>query len=185
MSLEAVAGDPQLRQRGLTREQYDALVEAGLLDGQPVELLEGVLVEVVPQGWEHASVVTRLNRHLVRHLPDPWVVRPQALLAATSTSEPEPDLAVTTESPGRHPDSAALVIEVAGTTQRKDLVHKPAIYAAAAVEQCWVVDVPRREVVVHAEPSGAGYATVRRLPWTAPLTVLGVDVDLAALLADL
>ena len=185
MSLEAVARDPLLKQWGLTRAQYEVLVEAGLLEGRPVELLEGVLVEMTPQGYEHASAIARLNRHLVRGLPDPWVVRPQAPLAATDASEPEPDLAVTTESPGRHPRSAALVIEVSGTTQRKDLVHKPVIYAAADVEQYWVVDVPRREVVVHTEPGEAGYAVVRRLPWSTPLSVLGVEVDLAALLADL
>ena len=181
MSLEAVLADAQLARRGLTREQYDVLVEAGHFEGQPVELLEGVLVEVVPQGWEHGDAIAELSRHLTLQLPAPWRVRPQLPLAASDRSEPEPDIAVTQRTRGAHPNTAALVIEVSGTTQRQDLVHKPAIYAAAAVEQCWVVDVPRREVVVHAEPSGAGYATVRRLPWTAP----GVDVDLAALLADL
>jgi hypothetical protein len=47
-----------------------------------------------------------------------------------------------------------------------------------------VPDLPRREVVVHTDPGEAGCRTVRRLPWTTPLSVLGVPVDLATLLAD-
>jgi Uma2 family endonuclease len=184
VSLEEVLTDPALRQRGLTRSQFDLLVGAGLLDGERVELLEGVLVEVVPQGPEHYDAVLQLNRHLTRHLPEPWYVGVQGPLAATERSEPEPDLAVVQRSPKALPTSAALVIEVAWSTQRTDLQHKPGIYAAAGVDQYWVLDLPRREVVVHTEPGDAGYATVRRLPWTAPLSVLGVEVDLAALLAE-
>ena len=185
MTLEAVITDPLLRLRGLTREQYEALVDAECLEGEPVELLEGVLVEVTPQGWEHGNVIEELTYHLNRRLPVPWRARAQLPLAASDHSEPEPDLAVTQRSRGAHPSTAALVIEVSGTTQRLDLVHKPDVYAAARVEQYWVLDLPRHEVVVHTDPGDAGYATVRRLPWTVPLEVLGVDVDLAALLADL
>jgi Uma2 family endonuclease len=185
VSLEAVARDPLVRQRGLTREQYDVLVEAGHFEGQPVELLEGVLVEAVPQGVPHASAIEELDRHLNRRLPEPWRVRVQLPLAAGDRSEPEPDLAVTQRTLGVHPSTAALVIEVAGSTQRTDLAHKPLIYAAARVEQYWDDDLARREVVVHTEPGEAGYASVRRLPWTTPLSALGVDVALDALLADL
>lgn len=43
--------------RGMTREQYDALVETGLLEGEQVELLEGVVVTMVPQGEQHTDVL--------------------------------------------------------------------------------------------------------------------------------
>ncbi|SDQ48133.1 Uma2 family endonuclease [Quadrisphaera sp. DSM 44207] len=184
MAQETVSADLSVPRWRMTRALYDALVGTGALEGEPVELLEGVLVEVVPQGPEHADVIQVLTQHLVRSLPDPWLLRVQLPLAATTASEPEPDLAVTRRTPGEHPSTAALVIEVAGTTQRTDLVHKPPVYAEAGVEQYWVLDLPRREVVVHTEPGEAGYATVRRLPWTAPLAALGVPVDLATLLAD-
>lgn len=182
MAQETVATDPLVRQRGLSRVQYDALVATGALDGERVELLEGVVVEVVPQGEQHYWAIFRLNRWLVPRLPEPWGVAVQGPLAATDRSEPEPDLAVVQDAADGLPRTAALVIEVAVSTHRTDLVHKPRIYAAADVEQYWVVDVPAREVVVHTEPGPAGYAVVRRLPWTAELSVLGVPVDLAALL---
>ncbi len=182
MSLEAVLADPAVRPRGLTRAQYDALIELGALEGQRVELIEGVLVEVVPQGEEHEEAIEALTHHLVPRVPDPWRVRVQLTLLATDTSEPEPDLAIAQRLGRSKPRTAALVVEVAVTSQRTDLVHKAAIYAAAAVEQYWVLDVPRRQVVVHTQPQAGGYGLVERLPWAAPLSVLGIPVDLEALL---
>lgn len=168
--------------RGLTRERYDAMVGAGLLDGAPVELLEGVLVEVVPQGDVHARSLRALNRWLAPRLPAPWVLGVQTPLAAGDRSEPEPDLSVVQEAPSGHPTSAALVVELTVSSHRTDLVHKPRVYAAAGVAEYWVVDLPAEEVVVHRRPGAVGYAEVERLPWTTDLAVLGVPVDLASLL---
>lgn len=46
------------------------MVDAGLLEGEPVELVDGLLVHVTPQGAEHATLVQRedLTRHLVSHV---------------------------------------------------------------------------------------------------------------------
>lgn len=182
VSLEAVVTDPAVRLRGLTRVQYDALVDTGVLEGEHVELLEGALVEVTPQGDDHDEVVEELNRYLTRRVEDPWRVRPQLPLVASEVSEPEPDVAVAQRLGRGKPRTAALVIEVAVTSQRIDLVHKPAVYGSAGVEQYWVIDVPAREVVVHTSPRAGGYDVVERRPWTTQLQVLGVPVDLAALL---
>lgn len=182
MAQGTVATDPLVRRRGLTRAQYDALVEAGALDGEPVELLEGVLVEGVPQGDLHARAVMALTYHLLPRLPSPWQLRVRLPLAVTDDSEPEPDLAVVQLPPAGHPRTAALVVELAGTSHRTDLLHEPRPYAAARVEQYWVVDLPAREVVVHTGPGATGYDDVQRLPWAAPLSVLGVPVVLADLL---
>lgn len=181
MAQETLAGAPA-PWRGLTRERYDAMVRAGLLDGAPVELIEGVLVEVVPQGDAHARSLRALNRWLVPRLPEPWVLGVQTPLSAGERSEPEPDLSVVQEPPSGHPPSAVLVVELAVSSQRTDLVHKPRVYAAAGVTEYWVVDLPAAQVVVHRRPGADGYADVERRPWTAPLEVLGVPVDLAALL---
>jgi len=178
--------EPVIPWRGMTRAQYDALVDTGLLEGEPVELLEGVLVEVSPQGEPHADAIMLLTRWLVPRLPEPWLLRVQLPLAATDRSEPEPDLAVAQRIIGQHPTTAALAIEIAVSSHRTDLLVKARVYAAAAVMEYWVIDVPAREVVVHTEPGRSGYALVRRLPWTAPLSVPlgeGIPIDLAAVLA--
>ncbi len=66
----AVAADVGIMLRPLTRVQNDALVRTGELDDEPVELLEGALVEMAPEGEEHAGLGTRLMNVLVRRLPE-------------------------------------------------------------------------------------------------------------------
>ena len=181
MAQETVAADPLIARRGLTRAQYDALVDAGLLEGEHVELLEGVLAEMVPQGEDHVWLLTDLTHHLVPRLPEPYRLQVQMPLAVSDTSEPEPDLAVVPRAGRRRVGTAALVVEVAVTSQRTDLTHKPRLYGAGGVEQYWVLDVPAGQVVRFSGPNARGYTTQQRLPWGAELSVLGISVNLAVL----
>ena len=77
-------------------------------------------------------------------------------------SEPEPDLTVITRGTKQpyHPATAALVIEVAVSSQRRDLRTTPAIYARAGVPTYWVIDVEGGRAVAHTEPGPDGYASV-------------------------
>lgn len=185
VSAQPLESDPEVRRVGVTREQFDRMVEPDGYDSPPVELLEGVLVEVVPQGGEHDDVVGELGQVLAQTVPAPWRVRTHSPFVAGPRSQPEPDVAVVLRRPGAHPDTAALVVEVAQSSQRLDLVHKPRVYAAAGVPVYWVVDLPAREVVVHAGPVEGGYASVERVPWSAPVTVTIEGDDLSLVLDEL
>ena len=78
-------------------------------------------------------------------------------------NDPEPDAAVTVEPttayfnrlPG--PGDLLLVCEVSDTTARLDRTAKGALYALAGVRNFWIVDIPRRQLVVHRRPT-VGYA---------------------------
>ncbi len=194
----AVVSEPWADEvRPLPRAMYDVLVAAGAYEGQPVELIEGNVVEMAPQGPRHGNAVghvtTRLAVRLVARFGEQYLVRPQTPLAADAYSEPEPDVAVVdwdASTDEAHPATAHLVIEVAETSQRRDLTVKARVYAGAQVGQYWVVDLPAGEVVVHADPvpqdaatgRPASYGTVRRLPWDAELEVLGLVVRPSELL---
>ncbi len=169
----------------LTREQYEALVETGALDGLPVELLEGALVEMTPQGIWHADLIEVLNTHLVKQLPDNLRVRPALPFAATDLSEPEPDLAVVQadRSRGAQPDAAVLIIEVSDSSLRKDLGLKARVYAMAGVPTYVVLDVRHRRSHVHTEPGPDGYGSVEVVSFDAPLDLAGLTVVLSDLLA--
>ncbi len=193
----AVALEPELLPRPLTREQFDVLVGAGAYEDQRVELIEGVVVDMAPQGPEHADTVGRLTTRLAWRLGaafgERFMVRPQVPLAATDTSEPEPDLYVIDWADSRaeaHPRWAHLVIEIAQSSRRTDLGIKARIYAAAAVPRYWVIDLAARVAVVHTDPvpgdgtaGTAMYGTVRRLPLDTELEVLGLAVRLSDVLA--
>jgi Uma2 family endonuclease len=151
--------------RPLRRSEYDRLVAMGAFAEERLELLEGTIVAMSPQGTAHAYCVRRLTGLLVRALGDRAVVQVQGPLAASDESEPEPDVVVL--EPGDylddHPRSAHLVIEVADTSRGKDLHVKARLYAQMSIPDYWVFDLERRELVIHRRPSGPRYEEVRAL----------------------
>lgn len=137
--------------------EYHRMIEAGILRAEErVELIEGMIVTMPRCAPAHALAIEVLNRALVRAAADDLRVRPQLPLTVAPRSEPEPDLAVVRGGYGdRHPQTALLVIEVAGTSARIDRGAKLAVYARAAIPEYWIVDVARREVEVLREPDAA------------------------------
>jgi Uma2 family endonuclease len=70
------------------------MVELGLFEGERVELLYGVVVQMSPKGTRHDAVIQRLNQLLVPALIPRAGVRIQSAFAASDGSEPEPDIAI-------------------------------------------------------------------------------------------
>jgi Uma2 family endonuclease len=146
--------------RPLSRKEYDRMAELGFFDHDPhVELLEGVLVRMSPQGEHHAVIVTRLLKLLARAIDDSLAVRPALPFVAGPYSEPEPDLAVVRDDSTlrAHPSEALLLIEVSNTSLRYDRTAKLAAYAKACVPEYWIVDVNAMTVEVYTEPKGKRY----------------------------
>jgi Uma2 family endonuclease len=161
-----------------TGEEYRRLVEAGGFDAR-CELIEGLIVEMSPKSRAHERAIRLLARRLFERVDSR---RFEILVAAPLSigdSEPEPDLAVVSVDVPQiaHPVTATLVVEVASSSQRRDLVDKPRVYARAAVPTYVVVDLDRSLAVVHGEPRGDRYATVRELGPDAalPLDVVGAE----------
>jgi Uma2 family endonuclease len=176
------------RFRPLRRAEYDRLVELGVFEGERVELLDGVLVTVSPQGSRHAAVVSRLTRMLVAAVGGRGVVRVQLPFAASDTSEPEPDVVIAPPAEDDyvtgHPSSALLVIEVAESSLAYDR-RKAAKYAAAGVPEYWIVDLDANAVEVHSAPDEGAYGNTRVArpgEVLVPAELDGVEVDVGALL---
>jgi Uma2 family endonuclease len=152
------------RPRRLTRLQYDAIVAAGLFEGERVELLEGVIVSMSPNDPAHASPVQLLTQILVPPLLGRATVRVQLPLVAADESEPEPDLAVVplADYAREHPAAALLVIEVADSSIRKDRLVKGPLYARSGFGEYWLVNVRMKTVEVHRTPSLDGWASITR-----------------------
>ncbi len=132
------------------------MIETGILDeDEHVELLEGEIVQMSPQEKPHARALGKLTRWFVKGVGDEYVVRPQLPLTLPD-SEPEPDLAIVRAdaeaAAERHPRSALLVIEIADSSARYDLVVKSRIYARADIPEYWVVLVKERAVEVLRDP---------------------------------
>ena len=176
----------EVRTRPLRRAEYDVLIEQGAFgEDDRIQLLDGELVIMSPQGVPHATVVERLNELLMPALAGRARVRVQLPFAAGDLSEPEPDVAIVSHDVPRdhHPDSALLVIEVADTSLALDLGRKARIYAAAGIAEYWVIDTQREAIHVHTKPTDNGYAHVDVRGADEPVEALGTSMTLRQLLA--
>jgi Uma2 family endonuclease len=183
----AVHVDAALPVHPLTVTDLYAMLEAGILEEDDhVELLDGVLVEMSPQSPRHAYALRELTM-----LAAPVVATAGLRLIVQGPLDvgspitlPEPDLAIVPVTPiDRHPSGALLVVEMGNTSLRIDLGPKARIYAEAGVPDYWVLDVARREIVVHREPAGSRYEQIRRVGADATLTAVAVALTVAV--ADL
>jgi Uma2 family endonuclease len=95
----------------------------------------------------------------------------------------EPDIAVWPRDISTQEISGAaifLVIEVASSSLAYDSSTKAKIYARLGVRDYWIVDVNRRQILVHRDPSDTGYKT--RFVGEAHEDVLPLLLDVAVCL---
>jgi Uma2 family endonuclease len=152
------------RLRPLRRVEYERMAEEGFFEeDERIELLEGVLVEMTPQGTRHAVVIERLSHLLFAAIGGRARVRIQLPFAASDVSLPEPDVAVAPvgDYESAHPSQARLIVEVAESSLNKDRLVKGGVYATAGVTEYWVVDIAAKMIEVHAEPSDGQYTRIR------------------------
>lgn len=142
--------------RRWTRTEYDRLVGLGMFEREPVELIGGQLVVAEPQYPYHASSINAVDYAVRASLPPGWLVRMQSPISLDDESEPEPDLIVV---PGRpadyrhaHPTRPALVIEVAESSLVFDRAEKGSLYARAAIQDYWIVNLVDRVLEVYRDP---------------------------------
>jgi len=141
--------------------EYERMVESGALEDMRVELLDGLLVDMSPQGEVHARAINAVMRMCAARLD---MLRVQMPLSVAEGWMPEPDVALAEmdADPTRRPSTALLVVEVAVSSQAVDR-RKALAYARARVPRYWLVDLPAGVVVAHTEPTEDGYAVVARL----------------------
>lgn len=151
--------------RRFTADEVLRMIEAGVLsEDEPLELIEGELIVVPPQGPEHSDRIAAITMLLSPRYLGRAVVRVQLPLDAGDDSLPEPDFLVTLATPGRHPRGADafLAIEVARTSQAQDRA-KARIYARAGVPVYWLVDLVARRVEERTEPNAEGDYRLTRM----------------------
>ncbi len=147
-----------------TLDDYHRMIDAGILDGRPVELLKGEIIEMSPAGESHAAASAEAGEYLMRLLGDQAQVRPaKPITLPTVSSEPEPDLAIV-ERLGReyrhhHPyaDNIFWVVEYSNTSLSKDLDEKKRLYAQAGIQEYWVVNLKDATVGIFCQPVHGTY----------------------------
>ena len=160
----------------LTVEQYHRMLATGVLDdGEPIELLDGVLVpkdrgDGVTMNPQHRLAVSRLMSLGPRVEALGGHLQLQSPLTLEPLQEPEPDGMLVHGRPeryvDRHPGAADVgcVIEVSSSSLERDRTTKQRIYAQAGIAQYVIVNLVDRRVEVYEEPKpDAGHYGVARL----------------------
>lgn len=147
-----------------TLHDYHQMIAAGILIGRQVELLNGEIIEMSPEGPEHAQLSTDAADYLRQRLGQRALIRDaKPITLPDSGSEPEPDIAIVQplrETYRRHhpyPENIFWLIEYANTSLAKDLGEKPSAYASANILEYWVVNLKQRSIIVLRDPAEGQY----------------------------
>jgi len=172
--------------RQFTVAEYHEMIRVGVLTTEDrVELINGYLVNKMPQNDPHASTVRRLTEDLVRVVPPGWLASSQ-LPITLADSEPEPDGAVVRggrrtydhRKPG--PADFGVVIEVADSSLRFDRLVKLEDYAVAGIPVYWIVNLVDGQVEVYTGPTATPPAYRTRTDYrpgdAVPLVLDGTTV---------
>ncbi len=157
-------------------EDYHRMIEAGILSDRKVELLDGYILQMSPEGPLHRSRNERLANYLRQRLGDKAWIR-EAAPITLQFSEPEPDIAVVDLPCDRYeihhpyPEDIFWLIEISNSTLSRDLTEKKQIYAEANIPEYWVVAIKDREVYVFRQPVNGDYQYQEKLT-TGSLTPL-------------
>jgi Uma2 family endonuclease len=156
----------------LTSAEYIALFEQGVITEQDrVELIEGEVVEKAMIGHLHAGRVGRVDHLLQRLLGGRALVISQSTVLLSQVSMPEPDFVILRwrddfyESRYATPADMLALIEVADSSLAFDRGRKLRIYAAAGVEEYWLLNLVDGVLEVYRQPGPhlRGYASVTTL----------------------
>jgi Uma2 family endonuclease len=175
----------------LTVYDYYRMAELGILAPDArVELIEGEIIDMPPQGSRHADLITTLTRRIVLAVGEAAVVRCQLPVRLSIRSEPEPDFAIVkargSHYAAAHPtaDDVLLLVEVAHSSLTYDRHVKIPLYARHGVAEVWLLEIEAGRVHVFRAPCEGNYSDVSSVDRPEALTPIGLP-DLAICLSGL
>jgi len=150
--------------RRITVDEYHRIIESGALGEDPrVELLEGMIVSKMSKNPPHNLACDLIQYLMMRLLaPGYFISMGTSMTIEERQGEPEPDAMILRgrireyAERRRKPADAALVVEISDTSYSEDRSVKWSLYAASGVPVYWILDVNRKRLEIHSEPSGQG-----------------------------
>lgn len=141
---------------------YHEMIRLGILTSDdPVELLEGWIIQKMPKNPPHRVANKLVPNALEEIVPAGWYVDAQEPVTLID-SEPEPDVVIvrgdSRDYTERHPGSndLALVVEIADSTLERDRSYKKRIYARAGIPVYWIVNLVEQQIEVYTQPDVSG-----------------------------
>lgn len=158
-------------------EEWHDLVNSGVLAGKKVELLEGEIVTMSPEGIPHRNTnhkAVKYLRKLLDGLAEVYESHPVTL----DNSEPEPDIAIVRlpetiyDRHHPYPEDIYWLVEISYESLLKDLEQKTITYARNGVAEYWVINLKSNQLIVHTQPQGDRYTQITQYQKTDRITSL-------------
>ncbi len=149
-------------------DDWHELVNSGVLAQRRVELLEGEIIEMSPEGPMHSSTNYSVVEYFRKILQDSAIVR-EAHPITLDNSEPEPDIAIVhyphTDYFTRHPypQDVYWLVEISNRTLKLDLEKKSVTYARNGILEYWVIDLVNKQLIVHTQPKTNSYGQIKTI----------------------
>ncbi len=147
-----------------TVKDYHRMITCEILEGRQVELLNGEIIEMSPEGEAHAYSSDEAGEYLIYLLGDRAKVRQaKPITLPLSNSEPEPDISIVQRlgqgyrNHHPYPENIFWLIEYSNSSLSKDLEIKTKIYAAAGIPEYWIVNLQKMQLIVFRSPTDKGY----------------------------
>jgi len=142
------------------------------IDGLPrrVELVEGVICDMAPEGPRHFQAQSDVLRALMARLPD-HRVGAGGSIRVTDSFCPIPDVAVypldrDDEAEGYYrADEALLAVEVGISSASRDRTQKLPAYAAGGLREVWLIEPLTGRFTCHRGPVASRYTDEVELRW--------------------
>jgi Uma2 family endonuclease len=137
----------EIRRWMVTVANYHKMHEIGILgEDDRVELIDGEVRVMSPIGSLHAAIVNRLVALLTSQIGQTAIVSVQNPIQLSTTSEPQPDLAILKYRPDFYAQATPSAADVL-------------LYALAGIPEVWITDVEGKAVERYTDPQGNQYAT--------------------------
>jgi Uma2 family endonuclease len=145
-------------------QDYHQIISTGILANRHVELINGEIVEMSPEGEYHAYSSDEAGEYLIYLLGEKAKVRQAKPITIPETnSEPEPDISIVQrlgkdyQKHHPYPENIFWVIEYSSSSLNKDLEIKTKVYASAGIPEYWIINLQTMELMVFRDPTDAGY----------------------------
>ncbi|WP_314372129.1 Uma2 family endonuclease [Sphingomonas paucimobilis] len=171
---------PDTRAR-FTSAEFLRMVESGAFEDMTVELIDGELERMNPPMGGHAKAQTNILVRLTSVMPmdrvwgEVGIVLDDSTVVACDAALLHAPVA---ENRFLTPADLLLVVEIAQTTQSRDLGLKRMLYARAGIATYWAIDGMRRVVHVYADPVEGEYSSVHTVRFGEALAVSGSDATI-------
>ncbi len=163
-----------------TIEDYHRIVESGVLAKSNCELIRGTIVDMPPEGPEHADSCETSARYLERLFGEGWQSR-QGKPVTLSDSEPQPDIAIVREQSYRNrhpsPEEIRLVVEYAYSTQAHGTGVKRDVYAESGISDYLVIDLKRSKIIHYSNPVKGEYSEQTFISGVIRIGSVSIDVN--------